>query len=100
MRWLFVCAVTTLKLFAGSRVRITADPPPAVVNKPSLPQLQQVGMGSELLQEQLVESWEIYARIDPYLLDTVPPEALRDRSAPKGRTVGEPFAHVHTSWRS
>jgi uncharacterized damage-inducible protein DinB len=47
------------------------------------------------LGEQLVEAWEIHARINLYLLDAVPPEALGDRSASKGRTVGEQFAHVH-----
>src|SRR5688500_13586051 len=45
--------------------------------------------------EQLVESWEIHARINLYLLDAIAPEALRDVSASKGRTVGEQFAHVH-----
>lgn len=52
-------------------------------------------MESELLQEQLLETWEIHARIDLYLLDAVPPGALGDRSASRGRTVGEQFAHVH-----
>jgi uncharacterized damage-inducible protein DinB len=47
------------------------------------------------LQEQLVETWDIHARINLYLLDAVPPEALGDRSASKGRTVGEQFAHLH-----
>ena len=47
------------------------------------------------LQEQLVEAWEIHARINLYLLDAIPAEALGDRSASKGRTVGEQFAHVH-----
>ena len=52
-------------------------------------------MESEILQEQLVDTWEIHARINLYLLDAVPPEALGDRSASKGRTVGEQLAHVH-----
>jgi uncharacterized damage-inducible protein DinB len=52
-------------------------------------------MESELPQEQLLEAWEIHARINLYLLDAVPPGALGDRSASKGRTVGEQFAHVH-----
>lgn len=56
-------------------------------------------MESELLQ-QLVESWEIHARINLYLLDAVPPGALGDRSASKGRTVAEQFAHVHDLCRT
>ncbi|MET0400095.1 MAG: hypothetical protein ABW277_25115 [Longimicrobiaceae bacterium] len=50
------------------------------------------------LPDMLVETWEIHARINLYLLDAVPPEALGDRSASKGRVVGERLAHVHTSW--
>jgi uncharacterized damage-inducible protein DinB len=52
-------------------------------------------MESEILQDQLVETWEIHHRINLYLLDAVPPDALGDRSASKGRTVGEQFAHLH-----
>lgn len=52
-------------------------------------------MDEPSLADQLLESWEIHARINLYLLDAVPPEALGDRSASKGRTVGEQFAHVH-----
>lgn len=51
-------------------------------------------MESELVQ-QLLETWEIHARINLYLLDAVPPEALGHRWASKGRTVGEQLAHVH-----
>lgn len=47
------------------------------------------------MEEQLVETWEIHARINLYLLDAIPPEALRDVSASKGRTVGEQLAHLH-----
>lgn len=52
-------------------------------------------MESERMQEQLVEAWEIHDRINLYLLEAVPPGALGDVSASKGRTVGEQFAHVH-----
>ena len=45
--------------------------------------------------EQLLETWEIHARINLYLLDAIAPEALGDRSASKGRTVGVQLAHVH-----
>jgi hypothetical protein len=36
--------------------------------------------------EQIVDTREIHARINPCLPDAVPPEALGDRSASKGRT--------------
>lgn len=52
-------------------------------------------MDETSIAEQLLETWEIHARINLYLLDAVPPEALGDRSASRGRTVGEQFAHVH-----
>lgn len=52
-------------------------------------------MDEPSLADQLLESWEIHARINLYLLDAVPPGALGDRSASKGRTVGEQLAHVH-----
>src|SRR5687768_11396087 len=52
-------------------------------------------MDGDHLPDQLVESWEIHNRINLYLLDAVPPEALGDQSASKGRTVGEQLAHVH-----
>jgi uncharacterized damage-inducible protein DinB len=52
-------------------------------------------MEESSVAEQLVETWEIHARINLYLLDAIAPDALGDRSASKGRTVGEQFAHVH-----
>lgn len=47
------------------------------------------------MDEQLLETWAIPNRINLYLLDAVPAEALGDVSASKGRTVAEQFAHVH-----
>lgn len=47
------------------------------------------------MDEQLLETWAIHNRINLYLLDAVPAEALGDVSASKGRTVAEQFAHVH-----
>lgn len=44
----------------------------------------------------LVDTWSRHSRINLYLLDAVPPEALA--SVPvgmKGRSVGELFAHIH-----
>ena len=52
-------------------------------------------MGDDALAEQLLDTWRIHDRINRYLLDAVPAEALRAVSASKGRTVGEQFAHVH-----
>jgi uncharacterized damage-inducible protein DinB len=46
-------------------------------------------------EKQLLETWEIHNRINPYLLDAVEPAALVSLSASKGRTVGEQFAHIH-----
>jgi hypothetical protein len=57
-------------------------------------------MDEHSLAEPIVETWEIHARINLYLLDAVPPEALGDRSASKGRTVGEQFAHLHNIRRT
>jgi uncharacterized damage-inducible protein DinB len=47
------------------------------------------------MPDPLVETWAIHDRINRYLLDAVPPEALEKVSASKGRSVGEQFAHVH-----
>lgn len=47
------------------------------------------------MEEQLLETWDIHARINLYLLRAIPAEALTDQSASGGRTVGEQFAHIH-----
>jgi uncharacterized damage-inducible protein DinB len=47
------------------------------------------------IELQLLESWAIHDRINRYLLDAVPPGTFGARSASKGRTVGEQFAHMH-----
>lgn len=47
------------------------------------------------MDEPLVETWLIHDRINRYLLDAVPREALEAVSASRGRTVGEQFAHLH-----
>jgi uncharacterized damage-inducible protein DinB len=47
------------------------------------------------LAEQLVDTWRIHDRINRYLLEAVPAEALGAVSASRGRSVGEQFAHVH-----
>lgn len=43
----------------------------------------------------LVETWEINARINLYLLNSIEEEWLNDVAASKGRTVGGQFAHIH-----
>jgi uncharacterized damage-inducible protein DinB len=47
------------------------------------------------LDEQLIDGWMINNRINIYLLEALPPEALASVSASKGRSVGEAFAHLH-----
>jgi uncharacterized damage-inducible protein DinB len=48
-----------------------------------------------MIDEQLLETWQIHNRIHLYLLAAVPREALTATASSKGRTVGEQFAHVH-----
>jgi uncharacterized damage-inducible protein DinB len=45
--------------------------------------------------DPLVESWQINARINTYLLKALPAGALGAVAASKGRSVGETLAHVH-----
>lgn len=47
------------------------------------------------LEEQLIETWNIHDRINRYLLDAIPDEALGAALAPKHRTVYQLFAHLH-----
>jgi uncharacterized damage-inducible protein DinB len=47
------------------------------------------------MHDQILDSWRIHDRINRYLLDAVPADALGDLSASKGRTVAEQFAHMH-----
>ena|SRR5437773_2442211 len=49
----------------------------------------------ESVDEQLVETWNIHDRINRYLLDAVPAEALGSALAQKHRTVFQLFAHIH-----
>jgi uncharacterized damage-inducible protein DinB len=48
-----------------------------------------------MMQEQLIETWQVHNRINLYLLESIPSEALADVSASKGRTVSEQFSHIH-----
>lgn len=47
------------------------------------------------MSDPLVETWEIHARINLYVLKAVPAEALSAAPSSGGRSVGEAFAHVH-----
>ena len=47
------------------------------------------------LESQIVDTWNIHNRINLYLLEAIPPAALNDISASKGRTVAEQLAHLH-----
>jgi uncharacterized damage-inducible protein DinB len=47
------------------------------------------------MEEPLVETWSIHNRINLYLLEAVPAEALGSALAPKHRSIGQIFAHVH-----
>lgn len=43
----------------------------------------------------LIETWEINNRINLYLVEAIPEAYFADKSASKGRTVGEQLAHLH-----
>ena len=45
--------------------------------------------------EPLLETWDIHARINHYLLDALDDEALASVASSRGRSVGETFAHLH-----
>jgi uncharacterized damage-inducible protein DinB len=47
------------------------------------------------MDEQLIETWSIHDRINLYLLDAIPDEALSASLTPKGRSVSAQFAHIH-----
>jgi uncharacterized damage-inducible protein DinB len=47
------------------------------------------------MDDPLVETWQIHDRINRYLLDAVPEEALGASPGPKFRTVFQQFAHMH-----
>jgi uncharacterized damage-inducible protein DinB len=46
------------------------------------------------MEEQLIETWVIHNRINVYLLNAIPAEAL-SAALPKCRSVHDLFAHVH-----
>jgi len=46
-------------------------------------------------EKEIIDTWNINNRIDLYMLEAIPTEALSDVSASKGRNVAEQFAHLH-----
>jgi uncharacterized damage-inducible protein DinB len=47
------------------------------------------------MEDQLIETWNIHDRINRYLLEAVPADALGSALGPKHRTVYQLFAHMH-----
>lgn len=47
------------------------------------------------MEDQLVETWNIHDRINRYLLQAIPEEALGLAMAPKHRTTFQLLAHLH-----
>jgi uncharacterized damage-inducible protein DinB len=47
------------------------------------------------MQDQLLDTWAIANRVNLYVLDAIPPEALGIVPDSKGRSVGQMFAHIH-----
>jgi DinB family len=52
-------------------------------------------MSDEALREQILDTWRISHRINLYLLDSIPDEALDDVAPTKGRSVRKQLAHLH-----
>lgn len=46
-------------------------------------------------ENQIVDTWNIHNRINLYLLEAIPADALNDVSASKGRSIAEQLAHLH-----
>jgi uncharacterized damage-inducible protein DinB len=46
-------------------------------------------------EKEIVDTWNINNRINLYMLDAIPAEALNDSSASKGRSVAQQLAHLH-----
>lgn len=48
-----------------------------------------------MFAEQLADTWRIHARINLYLLDSIPEEAFMAAPPAKGRSFVQMFAHIH-----
>jgi uncharacterized damage-inducible protein DinB len=47
------------------------------------------------MEDQIVEAWQIHNRIQIYVLESLPDESMLCASQGRGRTVGDPFIHIH-----
>lgn len=47
------------------------------------------------MEDQFIETWQIHNRINLYMLNAIPPEALNAAVTEKGRSVAKLFAHIH-----
>ena len=47
------------------------------------------------MEDQLIETWAIHNRINLYMLDAIPDDALGAALPTKSRTVYDLFAHIH-----
>jgi uncharacterized damage-inducible protein DinB len=47
------------------------------------------------MEEQLIETWNIHDRINRYLLNAVPDDALASAFGPRHRTIYQLFCHIH-----
>jgi uncharacterized damage-inducible protein DinB len=59
------------------------------------PIVEYLEAGGPIVEDQLVETWAIHNRINRYMLDTIPAEAMGAAASPKCRMVSDLFAHVH-----
>ena len=48
------------------------------------------------MDDPIVETWAIHARIVEFLLEGIEPAALADQVGGKGRSVADGFAHIHS----
>jgi len=49
------------------------------------------------MTDPIVRAWLTHCKLQQTLLDAIPPEALLDRPATGGRTVGAMWAHLHNN---
>jgi uncharacterized damage-inducible protein DinB len=47
------------------------------------------------MEDPIAETWAIHNRINLYMLDAIPAEAMGATASPKCRTVYDLFAHIH-----
>ena len=52
-------------------------------------------MERPIVEDPLAETWAIHNRINLYMLEAIPAEAMAATASPKCRTVYDLFAHIH-----